>query len=63
MSDVANADFLKLYQPTSDSLTPQVLLRTIKSTVSELFGDYGSGVIAGSIQGMDYAMTDMSCHD
>ncbi|EON61013.1 hypothetical protein W97_00223 [Coniosporium apollinis CBS 100218] len=43
-------DALKFYQPTSDKLTPQLLLRLIRDGVAELFGDYGAGMIGGSLQ-------------
>ncbi|KAK5132289.1 hypothetical protein LTR08_009197 [Meristemomyces frigidus] len=37
-------------QPTPDQLTPQLLLRLIRDGVANLFGDYGSGKVAGSLQ-------------
>ncbi|KAF2771419.1 hypothetical protein EJ03DRAFT_255202, partial [Teratosphaeria nubilosa] len=37
-------------QPSSDGLTPQILLKLIRSNVADLFGDYGSGKVAGSLQ-------------
>ncbi|KAJ9644578.1 RNA-binding protein pop5 [Coniosporium tulheliwenetii] len=43
-------DALKFYQPTSDKLTPQLLLRLVRDGVAELFGDYGAGMIGGSLQ-------------
>ncbi|KAI9821859.1 MAG: hypothetical protein M1827_002441 [Pycnora praestabilis] len=40
---------VKFHQPTSDKVTPQLLVRIIKTEVGNLFGDYGVGVIAGSL--------------
>ncbi|KAI9705516.1 MAG: hypothetical protein M1836_006271 [Candelina mexicana] len=40
---------IEFHQPTSDALTTQVLIRAIKAEVSLLFGDYGVGVISGSL--------------
>ena len=42
---------VQFHQPTSDALTPQLLVRMVRDGVAELFGDYGSGVIAGSLVG------------
>lgn len=42
---------LQYHKPTDDRLTPQVLLRTIRDNVAELFGDYGVGKISGSLAG------------
>ena len=44
-------------QPTSDKLTPQLLSRIIRDAVAELFGDYGSGMITGSLVGMFSSLT------
>jgi ribonuclease P/MRP protein subunit POP5 len=38
-------------RPSSDKLTSQVLARMIRDGVAELFGDYGSGMIASSLMG------------
>ncbi|KAK4963748.1 RNA-binding protein pop5 [Elasticomyces elasticus] len=43
-------DTIQFHKPTSDSLTPQMLMRLIRDGVAELFGDYGVGVVAGSLQ-------------
>ncbi|KAI1498674.1 Rpp14 family protein [Biscogniauxia marginata] len=40
-------DVVVVNQPTTDQLTPVVLLRGIRSEVANLFGDYGSGAIEG----------------
>jgi ribonuclease P/MRP protein subunit POP5 len=44
-------DVVAFNQPTTNALTPHVLLRKIKEEVAELFGDYGSGAISESIVG------------
>ncbi|KAI0466835.1 hypothetical protein F4859DRAFT_518671 [Xylaria cf. heliscus] len=40
-------DVVVLNQPTTDELTPVVLLRAIRAEVAALFGDYGSGALEG----------------
>ena len=45
------SDVVVFNQPTTDSLTPQALLKGIKAEVSNLFGDYGAGAIGDSITG------------
>lgn len=42
-------DLVAFNQPTTDELKPQLLLKAIRDAVLELFGDYGAGVIAGSL--------------
>ncbi|KFX90642.1 hypothetical protein V490_06350 [Pseudogymnoascus sp. VKM F-3557] len=42
-------DVVAFNQPTTDDLTPQLLIKAIREAVLELFGDYGSGAIAGSL--------------
>lgn len=44
-------DVVTFNQPTTDELTPQLLIKAIREEVLELFGDYGSGAIAGSLMG------------
>lgn len=39
-------------RPSPDRLNPQLLARMIRDGVAELFGDYGAGMVAGSLQGM-----------
>ncbi|KAI9724041.1 MAG: hypothetical protein M1812_000759 [Candelaria pacifica] len=48
-SDTATPAHIEFHQPTSDALTPQILIRAIKAEISVLFGDYGVGVISGSL--------------
>lgn len=38
-------------RPSSDKLNGRILMRLIRDGVSELFGDYGAGMVAGSLQG------------
>lgn len=44
-------DIVQFRRPSSDKLTPQLLARMIRDGVTELFGDYGSGMIASSLVG------------
>ena len=41
---------IQFRRPTSDKFSSAILHRMIKENVSELFGDYGAGMIAGSLQ-------------
>ena len=45
------SDLVTFNQPTTDDLTPSILVKAIRTEVAELFGDYGSGAIAGSLTG------------
>lgn len=44
-------DLVLFNQPTTDALTPQVLVKAIRTGVLELFGDYGAGAVADSLAG------------
>jgi ribonuclease P/MRP protein subunit POP5 len=44
-------DLISFNQPTTDDLTPNLLVKAIRAEVAELFGDYGSGAIADSLTG------------
>ena len=44
-------DLVSLHQPTTDDLSPQLLMKAIREEVKELFGDYGSGAISDSLSG------------
>jgi ribonuclease P/MRP protein subunit POP5 len=44
-------DVVQFHAPTSDKLNAQLLARIIRDGVGELFGDWGLGVIAGSLKG------------
>ena len=43
---------MQFRQPSSDAMNIKIMLRVIRDGVTELFGDYGSGKIAGSLQSM-----------
>ena len=45
-------DTVQFHQPSSPEWTDVVLRRLVQQNVSELFGDYGSGMVAGSLKGM-----------
>ncbi|KAK3064255.1 hypothetical protein LTS18_008830 [Coniosporium uncinatum] len=49
VSSPANDLLLLSHTPSPASLTPQLLLRHIRSHLSLLFGDYGAGVVGGSL--------------
>ena len=42
---------IQFHRPSSDRLDGRLLMQMIRNGVAELFGDYGSGMIAGSLQG------------
>ena len=42
---------VQFHRPSSDHLNGRLLMQVIRSGVTELFGDYGSSMIAGSLQG------------
>ncbi|TKA69254.1 hypothetical protein B0A49_03078 [Cryomyces minteri] len=42
-------DVVQFRQPSSDALTAQLLTRMVREGVAELFGDYGAGMVAGSL--------------
>ncbi|RDW69513.1 hypothetical protein BP6252_08533 [Coleophoma cylindrospora] len=42
-------DVVAFHQPTTDALTAQALLRALRAEIATLFGDYGSGVVSGSL--------------
>lgn len=44
-------DVVAFNQPTTDALNSQALLRGLKESAVNLFGDYGAGAIAGSLSG------------
>src|ERR1700761_3175334 len=51
-ASIANLpDVVQFRQPTSDQLTPQLLVHAIRSHVSHLFGDYGMGAVGSSLSG------------
>lgn len=44
-------DLIAINQPTTNALTQHILLKHLRSQISELFGDYGSGAVSDSLQG------------
>ena len=46
------SDLLLYNQPSSGDLKPQHILKGIRTEVNNLFGDYGSGAVDRSLQGM-----------
>lgn len=42
---------VQFHRPSSDDFESKILLRMIRNGVSELFGDYGSGMVSASLQG------------
>ncbi len=45
-------DVVVFNQPTTSDLTPQALLRGLRTEISSLFGDYGSGAVSESLSGI-----------
>lgn len=45
-------DTVTIHQATSQQLTPSALVKGLKAEISTLFGDYGTGAIAESLNGM-----------
>ncbi|KAH6676585.1 Rpp14/Pop5 family-domain-containing protein [Halenospora varia] len=43
-------DLIAINQPTTNALTQHILLKHLRSQISELFGDYGSGAVSDSLQ-------------
>lgn len=52
---------LQFRQPSSQQLNIKILLRIIRDGVAELFGDYGSGKVAGTLQSMSHAFPAICC--
>lgn len=48
---------LQFRQPSPDQLTVHILLKMIRQGIEELFGDYGSGKVSGSLQSMINSLT------
>lgn len=49
-SGTAIPDFIQFHAPSPDSLTPQLFSHLIRDQVSLLYGDYGLGLISGSLK-------------
>ncbi|KAK3706922.1 RNA-binding protein pop5 [Vermiconidia calcicola] len=41
---------IQFHQPSSNRMDAKLLMQMVRNGVSELFGDYGAGMIAGSLQ-------------
>lgn len=52
-------DFVAHHQPTIEKLTPQALLKGIRTEVASLYGDYGSGALDSNLSGT--SQFDSSC--
>ncbi|KAF2200080.1 hypothetical protein GQ43DRAFT_449775 [Delitschia confertaspora ATCC 74209] len=52
-------EFIQFHHPTSDQLTHGLLLKSIRDGVSELFGDYGAGVVSTGLK-INYLSTATS---
>jgi ribonuclease P/MRP protein subunit POP5 len=44
-------DFVAANQPTTDLLTPGILVRSLKTEIHALFGDFGAGAVERSLSG------------
>lgn len=44
-------DYVLQHQPTVEKLTPQLLLRAVRTEIGQLFGDYGLGALGGHLSG------------
>ncbi len=44
-------DLIHFHRPSPNDLTPKLLARTIRDQVLFLYGDYGLGLISGSLHG------------
>ena len=53
---------VQFHQPSPDRLDGKLLMKMIRDGVSELFGDYGSGMIAGSLQGKPQSKKRKAVH-
>ena len=48
------SSWFNTHQPSPDTLTIPLFLRLVRNSIEELFGDYGSGVVAGNMSGTLY---------
>lgn len=53
---------LHFHAPSSDALTAQLLVRAIRDGIADLFGDYGSGMVGGSLVGTRTSLVSSYCH-
>jgi len=56
---------LQLHQPTPDAFHTGILLRAIRDGITELFGDYGMGMVSSSLKGTarSSSVTSSSYHE
>jgi ribonuclease P/MRP protein subunit POP5 len=52
-------DLVSFNQPTTDALTPQLLVKALRAGVLELFGEYGAGAVADSLAGKYSLLSNM----
>jgi ribonuclease P/MRP protein subunit POP5 len=50
-------DYVALHRPTTDKMESRDLLKGIRAQVLTLFGDYGTGVLEGNLQGMPVSLS------
>lgn len=43
-------DFIQFYQPSPDQFQPGLLIKGIRESVAELFGDYGLGMVTPQLK-------------
>ena len=48
-------DYVAVHRPTVEHVNSQALSRGIKTAVSTLFGDYGSGATESNLSGMPHS--------
>jgi ribonuclease P/MRP protein subunit POP5 len=53
---------VEFQRPSSDRLDSKLLNRMIRDGVAELFGDYGAGMVAGSLQSASTPLSDPPRH-
>lgn len=44
-------DLVQIHSPTPDALKQGFIVRMIRDAVDDLFGDYGSGMVASGLKG------------
>lgn len=49
LSTLPIPDIVRFHQPTSDALTPPLLIRTIRAEIAALYGDYGVGLTSSRL--------------
>lgn len=64
-SDAETQFHLQVHRPTPDAFTPKLLAQMIKTTVGEMFGDWGMGRLggasAGSVSGSFFSDSHTFC--